>query len=325
MKFQDLINSNLFTKYCRNLFDNLYGTEYLSKIVKRTSPYYDEEKSKLYESREWKNHLLYHSKEERERLKKKENQYKQRLKSYYADKKETVFKVLECLNININNYKNKNGTYGIPFFLEKLIEVICYDDSDKSSLISKMTCDENHKLSNYENLYFMTKTLQRIKNDLDGNKISVNAPNNETDAFLYSQANLPHNIDDFKNKANIALEENNYLLQTQKKITNIINELQTVSDMLYLPIIQTNNPLENLYIIFESRNPYAKNNQRNNIKITNITLGNTTQEIDGIFIPNNYNKKEALSKYDDYLEKIQQSVNDLKERIDKLSINIDCS
>ena len=171
----------------------------------------------------------------------------------------------------------------------------------------------------------MTKTLQRIKNDLDGNKISVNAPNNETDAFLYSQANLPHNINDFKNKANIALEENNYLLQTQKKITNIINELQTVSDMLYLPIIQTNNPLENLYIIFESRNPYAKNNQRNNIKITNITLGNTTQEIDGIFIPNNYNKKEALSKYDDYLEKIQQSVNDLKERIDNLSINIDCS
>ena len=82
---------------------------------------------------------------------------------------------------------------------------------------------------------------------------------------------------------------------------------------------------ENLYIIFESRNPYAKNNQRNNIKITNITLGNTTQEIDGIFIPNKYNKKEALSKYDDYLEKIQQSVNDLKERIDNLSINIDCS
>ena len=35
MKFQDLINSNLFAKYCRNLFDNRYDSHVLVRQIRK--------------------------------------------------------------------------------------------------------------------------------------------------------------------------------------------------------------------------------------------------------------------------------------------------
>ena len=243
---------NVYSIASRFLFDNLHQKNHLYDIIKKTSFLYNEEK---YNSNDWKNDIKYSTDTEIKRLKEKKKKYYQQLKTYSKEKKKTVLKVLNYLNINISNYKNREGTYNIPFFLEKLIEAICYEDSTKGSRVSKIICQKEKAASLSDIYYFMTKTLEIIKKDLSSNKAETLESNN---AFLYLNSNFPQNKTDYENKISIAIKENEYLEKTQNRISEIVSQLNAISDLLYSPLIKSNNILENLYHFFESNNPYEK-------------------------------------------------------------------